>query len=94
MSTMIAALVSTPLTGDAEAERREKLRALRADGWIPAEGEEKDGSPETPRNHPRPKTLPIRIVSVRNLRETRGHACHVRRHRRRHRGHRVAPLPA
>jgi hypothetical protein len=40
--TMIAALVSTPLTGAAEVERRAKLRALRADGWIPEE--EEDGS--------------------------------------------------
>jgi hypothetical protein len=40
---MIAALVNTPLTGVAETARREKLRALRADGWIPPE--EEDGSP-------------------------------------------------
>jgi hypothetical protein len=32
---LIATLVSTPMTGAAEEERREKVRALRADGWIP-----------------------------------------------------------
>jgi hypothetical protein len=62
--TMIAALVSTPRTGAAEVERRAKLRALRADGWIP-EGED-DSSPgdtgecdPVEKHQPQPQTVPI-----------------------------------
>jgi hypothetical protein len=55
---MIATLVSTPLTGYAEVNRRGKLRALRADGWIPEE-EEGDSPPGNcdPEKNSQPQTL-------------------------------------
>jgi hypothetical protein len=64
--TMIAALVNTPLTGAAEEERREKLSALRADGWIPPE-EDGDGSSPgkcDPEENPQSQALPTQRTPV------------------------------